>query len=61
MGREEGLLDSVVEPEILVDIIEEDNKEENGELELVVGIIRGGGKEEDKIELVGIIIGGGEE
>ena len=30
MGREEGLIDSVVEPEILVDIIEEDNKEENG-------------------------------
>ena len=52
MGREEGLLDSVVEPELLVDIMEGDTEEEIGEMELVAEII--GGVEVEVVEVVGI-------
>ena len=41
-----------------MDIMEGDNIAGNGEIEVVVEII-GGGKEEDKIEFVGIIEGSG--
>ena len=52
MGREEGLLDSVVEPELLVDIMEGDTEEEIGEMELVAETIGGG--EVEVVEVVGI-------
>ena len=52
MGREEGLLDSVVEPELLVDIMEGDTEEEIGEMELVAEIIGGG--EVEVVEVAGI-------
>ena len=60
MGRKENLLDSIVEPELLVGIME--GNEGNGEMEQVVEITGGGDKKEDEMDLFVDIIGrSGEE